>query len=246
MLSKTGDAAQPAGSASAVIVARMEVDRCAYSTAMFQSSWLIGTILGSNPTESASIREIIEARMGRRHPLKGAAAGAAVGLLGIILPRPSLRAADSPSTLTLEEIEHGIDENIHVAKGYTANVLIRWGDKVTGGAPDFDISRPTAGPCSCPSSTPRKAQHVRSHQPAGLTSQMGDRRGRQSLPSPRRTAARSAPRPDLTIDRFRGGRNALPFLVRVHPQARAASMATVADSFGGAISTRLRPAFFAR
>ncbi|MGH6926845.1 MAG: PhoX family protein, partial [Dongiaceae bacterium] len=47
--------------------------------------------------------------------------------------------ADNPSTLTFEEIEHGIDETHHVAKGYSANVLIRWGDKVFADSPDFDI-----------------------------------------------------------------------------------------------------------
>ena len=100
--------------------------------------------LGSNPTESACIGEVIEARMGRRQLLKGAAAGATIGLIGTVFPRQSVRAADNPSTLTFEEIEHGIDENIHVAKGYAANVLIRWGDKVAGGAPDFDIGSVTA------------------------------------------------------------------------------------------------------
>ena len=94
---------------------------------------------GSNPTESRCISEIIEARMGRRQLLKGAAAGAVVGLLGTTVGGVSARAADNPSTLTFEEIEHGIDETHHVAKGYSANVLIRWGDKVFADSPDFDV-----------------------------------------------------------------------------------------------------------
>ncbi|MGH8247875.1 MAG: PhoX family protein, partial [Gammaproteobacteria bacterium] len=96
--------------------------------------------LGSNPTESPYIGEVIEARMGRRQLLKGAAAGATVGLLGAVMPGGSARAAENPSTLTFEEIEHGIDETHHVAKGYSANVLIRWGDKVFADSPDFDVN----------------------------------------------------------------------------------------------------------
>jgi hypothetical protein len=99
--------------------------------------------LGSNPTTSRCIGEIIETRLSRRHVLRGAAAGTAIGLLGTLANRPAW-TADNPSTLTFEEIEHGIDETHHVAKGYTANVLIRWGDKVTSGAPDFDVGSVTA------------------------------------------------------------------------------------------------------
>jgi hypothetical protein len=36
------------------------------------------------------------------------------------------------------EIAHGVDENHHVAPGYDADILIRWGDKVLLDAPDFD------------------------------------------------------------------------------------------------------------
>jgi uncharacterized protein len=100
--------------------------------------------LGSNPTESPYIGEVIEARMGRRQLLKGAAAGATLSLFGAAVPRGPVQAADNPSTLTFEEIEHGIDETHHVAKGYSANVLIRWGDKVAGAAPDFAIGSVTA------------------------------------------------------------------------------------------------------
>jgi secreted PhoX family phosphatase len=55
-------------------------------------------------------------------------------------------AADKPvSTLTFEEIEHGIDENHHVAKGYSARVLIRWGDRMFADAPEFDAVKLNAG-----------------------------------------------------------------------------------------------------
>jgi hypothetical protein len=95
--------------------------------------------IGSNPTLTQPIQKVIEARLARRELLKGLAAGAAFGVLGGTMTSRLAMAADNPSTLTFEEIEHGIDENHHVAKGYSANVLIRWGDKLAGDAPAFDV-----------------------------------------------------------------------------------------------------------
>ena len=80
--------------------------------------------LGSNPTASRPIEEILEARFGRRQLLRSAAAGTAVGLFGAALPGTRLAMAEEEpkvvSTLTFEELEHGIDETHHVAKGYSA------------------------------------------------------------------------------------------------------------------------------
>lgn len=94
--------------------------------------------IGSNPSESLCIGEIIHSRLSRRDLLRGAAAGTALGVLGTIVSPPKALAAENPSSLTFEEIEHGIDEMHHVAKGYSANVLIRWGDKLSPDAPEFD------------------------------------------------------------------------------------------------------------
>jgi secreted PhoX family phosphatase len=93
--------------------------------------------IGSNPTRSIPIHAIVQRRYGRRDILRGATAASLLGLFGGVTGRAA-SAADNPSTLTFEEIEHGIDETHHVPKGYTANVLIRWGDKVAAGSPDFD------------------------------------------------------------------------------------------------------------
>jgi secreted PhoX family phosphatase len=95
--------------------------------------------LGSNPTNNRPINEIIEARLSRRGVLRGIAAALAAGTFGGTWTSRYALAA-GPSTLTFEEIAHGIDETHHVASGYKADVLIRWGDKLAADAPEFDIA----------------------------------------------------------------------------------------------------------
>lgn len=97
--------------------------------------------IGSNPSDVPTIGEIIDSRLSRRGLLKGAAVGAMAGLIGQTALAPSALAAESASTLTFEEIEHGVDETHHIAKGYSANVLIRWGDKMSPNAPEFEPAK---------------------------------------------------------------------------------------------------------
>lgn len=52
--------------------------------------------------------------------------------------------AQVASSLTFTELAHGRDETLHVAPGYTTQVLMRWGDKVSHDAPDFDPLAQTA------------------------------------------------------------------------------------------------------
>ena len=90
-----------------------------------------------------SLGQLIAERLTRRGLLQGAAATAALGLLGDLGPR-ILFAATNPSTLTFEEIAHGLGPDHVVAPGYAADVLIRWGDKVLADAPEFDVARQSA------------------------------------------------------------------------------------------------------
>ena len=84
--------------------------------------------------------DIIAIRLNRRALLKGAAAGAlAVSMMG----SAAFALQGSASTLAFAEVEHGIDDNHHVARGYGAQVLLRWGEAV-GVAPAFDPLRQTA------------------------------------------------------------------------------------------------------
>ncbi|EKV26623.1 Putative phosphatase [Caenispirillum salinarum AK4] len=90
--------------------------------------------------------DLVAARVSRRATLKGLSVAAAMATVGGAVTAGASREAlaASASTLTFKELPHGYDEYMHVADGYNAGVLIRWGDAVTAGAPDFDVNNLTA------------------------------------------------------------------------------------------------------
>jgi secreted PhoX family phosphatase len=92
--------------------------------------------VGINPSSNATIIEVISRRYGRRDVLKGLLAGAAVAGLG----SGDVKAQAAPR-FTFTEISHGVDRTHHVAPGYDADILIRWGDAVLADAPSFDPQR---------------------------------------------------------------------------------------------------------
>ena len=89
------------------------------------------------------IGDILERRLSRRHALAGLGAGALVGIIGLSLSGRRALAAGA-STLTFTELQKVYDQNDHVAPGYERQVLIRWGDPLVKGAPDFDPAHQTA------------------------------------------------------------------------------------------------------
>lgn len=99
----------------------------------------------TNPHLERTIGDVIMARYGRRGVLKGmlgvAAISATVSPLALAA-RPS--AAAAAGRYVWDEIAHGVDETHHVATGYDADVLMRWGDPVVPGAPAFDPQNQTA------------------------------------------------------------------------------------------------------
>ncbi len=103
---------------------------------------------GVNPTIETGNRPmsaIIDAALTRRQALAGLAATAAAGtVLGSFAPKAEAAGMKGESSLTFTETMHAIRENHHVAPGYKANVLIRWGDKVAKDAPAFDIAKQSA------------------------------------------------------------------------------------------------------
>ncbi|MCC6535088.1 MAG: PhoX family phosphatase [Burkholderiales bacterium] len=88
-----------------------------------------------------SIERLIELRISRRDVLKAAVLGAAT----VFSARTrAAHAAASASTLTFTEIAHGLDETHHLPPGYSAQVVLRWGDPLFPDAPAFVPGKPDA------------------------------------------------------------------------------------------------------
>jgi secreted PhoX family phosphatase len=94
-----------------------------------------------NPSDAPTLGDIVNARFSRRDVLKGALGVTALGALAsspIALLASTAREPAVQTRFGFEEIAHGVDETHHVPPGYSADVLIRWGDPVVPGAPAFD------------------------------------------------------------------------------------------------------------
>lgn len=97
-----------------------------------------------NPTSSPTLGDIINWRYGRRDILRGMLAVTAISALyGPCALEAGTSASKAGGRFQFKEIAHGVDANHHVAPGYKADVLIRWGDPVTGDAPPFDPAAPS-------------------------------------------------------------------------------------------------------
>ena len=95
----------------------------------------------ASPLDRPTIGEVIGKRYGRRDVLRGALGVTAIaalsgGVSGVAL-RANAAAAAPAGSFAFEELQAGFDETHHVAAGYDADVLIRWGDPVVPGAPAF-------------------------------------------------------------------------------------------------------------
>ena len=92
--------------------------------------------------------ELISLRFSRRGLLKGALAvsaiSATVGAAALATARRRRpQAAAKGSAFSFKEVEVGVDANHHVAEGYDADVLLRWGDPLFPDAPEFDPTKQT-------------------------------------------------------------------------------------------------------
>ncbi len=95
--------------------------------------------IGSNVSANPTMGDVINARFSRRGFLKGSLAVAAIG--ATVSPLALLAAEEANaagSAFSFEEVAAGVDEKHHIAAGYDADILIRWGDKVFADAPEFD------------------------------------------------------------------------------------------------------------
>ncbi len=101
--------------------------------------------VGRNPTRNSTIGDVIADRFGRRDVLRGALGVAAIGAtIGPLALAAGAGRAKEPSPFRFEELPVGADDDHHVAPGYDADVLIRWGDPVLPRAPAFDPNAQTA------------------------------------------------------------------------------------------------------
>ncbi|GLQ06104.1 PhoX family protein [Sneathiella chinensis] len=99
----------------------------------------------SNPNTNDTMGDIINARLGRRDALRGMLAVTAIGgathLFGSALLAGTADASGAKAAFKFKEISHGVDENHHVAEGYDADILLRWGDPLFTDSPAFDPAR---------------------------------------------------------------------------------------------------------
>lgn len=100
---------------------------------------------GRNPTANPTIGDVIAVRYHRRDILKGAlgvaAIAATVSPLAIVAAQ---KAQAGVPHFQFKEVAAGVDAQHHVAEGYDADILIRWGDALVPGAPAFDPLHQTA------------------------------------------------------------------------------------------------------
>ncbi len=102
--------------------------------------------IGRNPTGNPTIGDVIAARFHRRDLLKGALGVAAIAatVSPLAIAAAGRAQAQNGTRYRFEEVAAGVDETHHVAEGYDADVLIRWGDPVLPGASAFDPMTQTA------------------------------------------------------------------------------------------------------
>ena len=104
--------------------------------------------VGCNPTENATMGEIIATRFNRRDLVRGALA---VTAISATVGNRALAATEHPAKRVScrvvrfrGEVEAGVDQTHHVAEGHDAQVLLRWGDPIFADAPEFDPLAQTA------------------------------------------------------------------------------------------------------
>ena len=102
--------------------------------------------IGVNASANPTIGDVIADRFSRRDVVKGALGVAAIAATtgSFALDSAKAQGNGSATRFHFEEIEAKVEQNHAVAKGYDADVLIRWGDPVLPGAPAFDPLAQTA------------------------------------------------------------------------------------------------------
>jgi len=95
----------------------------------------------SNPSSNETFSTVRQRRYSRRGVLLGGLMASTALAEGGIFRAAS---AMDHGRFHFEEIAHGVDETHHVAAGYDADILIRWGDAIFPDSPEFDPMNQTA------------------------------------------------------------------------------------------------------
>jgi hypothetical protein len=96
-----------------------------------------------NTSRNDTIGDVIAERLSRRDIVKGAlgvvAISATVSPLAIMAAEEArAQGANTTPSFNFKEVASGVDDKHYVAEGYDAEILIRWGDPVLPGAPEWD------------------------------------------------------------------------------------------------------------
>ncbi|MEM8556002.1 MAG: PhoX family phosphatase, partial [Pseudomonadota bacterium] len=102
----------------------------------------------TNPNLGNTIGDVINRRYGRRDMLRGALGVAATtalfGTSALVAPKKAQASVGDDSRYVFDELTWGNDERHHIADGYNADILVRWGDPITADAPAFDVMNQSA------------------------------------------------------------------------------------------------------
>ncbi|MCB5202298.1 PhoX family phosphatase [Neorhizobium sp. T786] len=101
---------------------------------------------GHNSSANPTMGEIISRRFSRRNFLQGSLAVSAIAatVSPVALMTADKAKAAAVSAFSFPEVEAGVDAKHHVAEGYDADVLLRWGDALFPDSPEFDPNGQTA------------------------------------------------------------------------------------------------------
>jgi secreted PhoX family phosphatase len=103
-----------------------------------------------NQTDNPTFTDVVQQAFSRRNMLKAAGAAALVVVAGPVATaaatdrRPSGRpGAPTRGDLTFQPVEPNVLDELVAPAGYRYSVVMRWGDPVERGAPDFDVDAQT-------------------------------------------------------------------------------------------------------
>jgi len=93
-----------------------------------------------SPPDRETIGDVIARRYSRREMMRGTlGVAAATALFGpALLAGRAAEAVGALDRFDFKEIAAGVDETPHVAEGYRADILLRWGDPLFADSPPFE------------------------------------------------------------------------------------------------------------